>query len=134
MQRIIREIDVAVLKMVGGYGCWSIGLANNVAACKKELAEAGQNIECWLEWETDSMQEALQIEHLFRSLGMRGEPRKRLLGHKTVYLYIALSAGLASRHVVTHVNRSRRKDDGPSQARLPNSTDGQNRSGDKATK
>jgi len=68
---------------------WRIGLTHEPEERKTYWAETKRlDVKDWLQWETDSLTDAQEIENYFINKGMRGGTGGDLPTNKTIYVYI----------------------------------------------
>jgi hypothetical protein len=83
-------IMAAIERKVGDrYSLYRIGLTHDVGERKKYWKETEkENVDCWADWEADSLENAQDIEAHFISNGMKGGTGGDLSSRKTVYVYV----------------------------------------------
>ncbi len=71
------------------YSSWRIGLTHNLDERKQQWKDTEyHNINHWNDWQTDSLQDAQDIEYYFTNKDMKGRIGDNLSSNKPVYVYV----------------------------------------------
>jgi hypothetical protein len=83
---IMSEIRV---RSEGSYDAWHIGVTQNLdaasALCEKTL---GEDTDLWMDWEADSVDDAVAIAEHFVALGMLPGPAEELDRLAATFVYV----------------------------------------------
>lgn len=84
-EAIIDEIES---RTSSKYSSWHIGLASDPDKRRQECERTGERTDFWMDWRTDSMEDAKEIEMRYANRGMKLMSAGQLPPHRDAFVFI----------------------------------------------